>query len=150
MWKCPSCGENLEDTFDLCWSCGTTREGTVDPNFHDPEGVEPAPENVPLGPVLFSEDEESEPLVTVAQCSLPAQAHAMRLHLEAAGIPVCLADELTIAMDWLLSNAIGGVKVQVPESYADKATELLDEFTTSIERRRENRTDDEEESEPQP
>ena len=64
-------------------------------------------------------------MVTIAQCNLPAEAHAMRVRLEAAGIPVFLADELTVAMDWLLSNAIGGVKVQVPERYVPRATRLL-------------------------
>ena len=77
-------------------------------------------------------EEEAEPMVTVAQCNLAAEAHAMRVQLEAAGIPVFLADELTVAMDWLLSNAIGGVKVQVPERYAERATQLLAGFSRAI------------------
>ena len=60
-------------------------------------------------------------------------AHAMRVQLEAAGIPVFLGDELTIAMDWLLSNAIGGVKVQVPESYAEEAARVLEDFARATE-----------------
>ncbi len=32
-WRCPSCGEAVADTFDACWSCGTSVDGTPDPNF---------------------------------------------------------------------------------------------------------------------
>ncbi len=28
MWKCKKCGEELEDTFDACWQCGTPDDGT--------------------------------------------------------------------------------------------------------------------------
>jgi hypothetical protein len=24
-WKCPKCGEEVEDQFDVCWNCGTER-----------------------------------------------------------------------------------------------------------------------------
>ena len=27
MWKCQKCGEEIEDTFDACWNCGTGRDG---------------------------------------------------------------------------------------------------------------------------
>ena len=27
MWKCPNCGEEIEEQFDTCWNCGTTQEG---------------------------------------------------------------------------------------------------------------------------
>jgi ribosomal protein L40E len=32
MWQCMKCNERLEDRFDVCRSCGTSREG-----IHDPE-----------------------------------------------------------------------------------------------------------------
>ena len=38
---------------------------------------------------------------------------------------MALADEYTIGMQWLYSNALGGVKVQVPESQKDRAIEVL-------------------------
>jgi hypothetical protein len=37
MWNCPNCAEGLNDAFEVCWSCGTTKDGTVDPHFLDPE-----------------------------------------------------------------------------------------------------------------
>ena len=33
MWKCPKCQEKIEDTFTVCWNCGTSQDGTEDPNF---------------------------------------------------------------------------------------------------------------------
>jgi hypothetical protein len=30
MWQCVKCGEKLEDSFDACWSCGTSRDGIQD------------------------------------------------------------------------------------------------------------------------
>jgi hypothetical protein len=141
MWKCRHCGESVADNFEVCWSCGTTKEGVVDPHFLDPE-TSPAPENEPLVEMTEEVEEEPERMVTVAQCNLAAEAHAMRLHLEAAGIPVFLADELTVAMDWLLSNAIGGVKVQVPEHHAERATELLAGFSESLKHSDEDNSED--------
>lgn len=50
MWKCGNCHERLEDSFDVCWSCGTSKEGFPDPTFQpaargdDPVSAEPSPE----------------------------------------------------------------------------------------------------------
>jgi hypothetical protein len=129
MWKCPKCGEGLKDDFEVCWSCGTNKQGVLDPNFLDPEAAPPAPENEPLERLSGDVDEDPEPLVTIAQCNLNTEAYAMRVFLEAEGIPVFLADELTVDMVWILSNAVGGIKVQVPEHLAERATALLANFT---------------------
>jgi hypothetical protein len=37
MWRCVTCGEAVEGQFDACWSCGTSRDGALAPDF------EPAP-----------------------------------------------------------------------------------------------------------
>lgn len=48
MWRCPRCDEQLEDTFDVCWNCGTTQSGTPCPAFEpepdDPSVPDPGPE----------------------------------------------------------------------------------------------------------
>ena len=31
MWTCEKCRESCEDTFDACWKCGVTRDGTPAP-----------------------------------------------------------------------------------------------------------------------
>lgn len=28
MWKCPKCGETVEDDFDACWKCQRPKDGT--------------------------------------------------------------------------------------------------------------------------
>src|SRR5438445_5230531 len=117
MWTCSKCGERLDEGFEVCWSCGTSIDGVEDPDFFA-TATEEAPQAPPAGDV-------PEHLVRVASCRGPAEALALRLKLEAAGIPVFLADEYTIAMDWLLSNAIGGIKVQVSEADVPRACEVL-------------------------
>ena len=41
-WRCAKCGERLEDTFDECWRCGTTRALTPDeePQAEETEAAE--------------------------------------------------------------------------------------------------------------
>ena len=33
MWVCKKCQEELEDSFDNCWSCGANKEGKVEDDF---------------------------------------------------------------------------------------------------------------------
>ena len=73
----------------------------------------------------------TEKMVTIGSYSTPYEANLVKSQLESAGIPVFIADEFTIGMNWLYSNALGGVKVQVPESLVQEAQELLaTEFET--------------------
>lgn len=72
-------------------------------------------------------------LVTIARFDLAGQAHIAKNALEAVGIKSVLADEQTVSMDWLLSNAIGGIKVQVLEEDAERAVTTLEESLGSDE-----------------
>jgi len=67
----------------------------------------------------------TEKMVTICSYSRPYEANIVKSQLESAGIPVFIADEYTIGINWLYSNALGGVKVQVPESLASAAKELI-------------------------
>jgi hypothetical protein len=43
VWQCVKCGQSVEDDFDVCWSCGTSRDGVEDPSFQTADdGVAPA------------------------------------------------------------------------------------------------------------
>ncbi len=66
-------------------------------------------------------------LTTVARYSLPYEAHLARARLESEGIPAFVADEHTINMQWLYSDALGGVRLQVPEPWALRALSVLAE-----------------------
>ena len=58
---------------------------------------------------------------TIATFSKPEEAHLFRTRLGAAGIPAYVQDEHFIQMDWLYSNAIGGVRVQIADEDVEAA-----------------------------
>ncbi|MBX9578845.1 MAG: DUF2007 domain-containing protein [Gemmataceae bacterium] len=66
-------------------------------------------------------------LVMIATFDQPARARLAANALAEAGVQAAVADESLVAMDWLLSGAVGGVKVQVWEEDADRAVGVLDE-----------------------
>jgi rubredoxin len=66
-------------------------------------------------------------MITLAQFSKPEEAHLLRLRLEAGGVPAFVQDENLVQLNWLYSNAIGGVRVQVFEADLDAAKEILAE-----------------------
>lgn len=39
MWQCIKCREEVEEEFDVCWNCGTSRDGTEDPEFRRADDV---------------------------------------------------------------------------------------------------------------
>ena len=41
MWTCPKCQSQVEPSFEICWNCGTTREGVEDPTFVKADDAEP-------------------------------------------------------------------------------------------------------------
>jgi hypothetical protein len=41
MWRCVKCREKVGDDFDVCWNCGTGRDGTEDPEFRKADDVPP-------------------------------------------------------------------------------------------------------------
>ncbi|MEE9362516.1 MAG: DUF2007 domain-containing protein [Cellulophaga sp.] len=58
----------------------------------------------------------------------PADAQIIKGKLESEGIPVFLLDENTLNSDPLISNAIGGVKIQVYTTDKERAIALYDEI----------------------
>ena len=64
-------------------------------------------------------------MITIARFSLAIEAHIARAKLESEGIPAFVADEHTITAQWLYSDAMGGVRLQVPNSCAQEAREIL-------------------------
>jgi hypothetical protein len=67
----------------------------------------------------------TESLITVAVFVSPYEAGMAKSELEAFGIPAFVADEFTIGANPLYSNALGGIKVQVPASCAQNARNIL-------------------------
>lgn len=68
----------------------------------------------------------SKRMVTIATFDQAAKARLAENVLKEAGIPAAVSDETVVAMEWLLSNAVGGVKLQVWEDDADRAVDALE------------------------
>ena len=58
MWTCPKCGAKVDPSFEVCWQCGTTREGVEDPNFVR------ADETPPIEDPLYDPYASQNPLVS--------------------------------------------------------------------------------------
>lgn len=66
-------------------------------------------------------------LVTAAVFGDHTQAVAARIHLEDAGIPAFLLDELMSSGLFVMGGATGGIKLQVPKSRLEEALKVIDE-----------------------
>lgn len=65
--------------------------------------------------------------VTIYTFTYPHEAYVIRGKLESEGINCMLKDELTIQIDNFYSNALNGVKLQVPEEHAEAAKMIMKE-----------------------
>lgn len=62
---------------------------------------------------------------TVDRFFHPTDAHIAAGKLESEGIPVFLLGINHASANWLLANALGGIRLQVPASRVDDARQLL-------------------------
>jgi ribosomal protein L40E len=65
-------------------------------------------------------------LVTIATFQFLNEAEWYKLELETAGLTVFLADAEMVNMDWILGNAVGGIKLQVPVADVAKGEEIVE------------------------
>lgn len=63
--------------------------------------------------------------VTVDRYDHPTEAHIAAGRLESEGIPVYLLGINHASVNWLMSNALGGIRLQVPAQFVDVAVEIL-------------------------
>ncbi len=83
-----------------------------------------------MSPETLSGDEATrapEDWVTIGRYSTVHEALVVKGTLESNDVEVQLLDAETVGVDWLLSNAIGGVRVQVKEARRAVALEILAE-----------------------
>ena len=62
----------------------------------------------------------------VAAFSTPAEAQILVTRLQSAGIHAVTRDQFTVEFNWMISNAVGGVKVEVPDEEYEDALALCD------------------------
>jgi hypothetical protein len=77
--------------------------------------------------IVMEEIEEPDrvELETVATYAFGYQAEIARGRLEAEGIRAFLADEFLINLNWLYTNAVGGIRLRVSSADAPLAREIL-------------------------
>ncbi|MET3118084.1 hypothetical protein AAKU64_002310 [Undibacterium sp. GrIS 1.8] len=76
----------------------------------------------------MNEDNLSRNLFTVATYYIPTDACIVQSCLVAAGIPAVIADDNLVQTDTLLTAALGGVRILVPESYLQQSQEVIAAF----------------------
>jgi hypothetical protein len=83
-------------------------------------------------PLLLPADlgEKDKKLVILQRFRDLPEAMLAKTVLESAGVPCFLADENTVRMDWMWSNALGGIKLWVREEDVAEATGLLQNDTS--------------------
>ncbi len=73
----------------------------------------------------------TDQLITIATFSHPIEAHILKTKLESEEIECFIADENTVTMNWLYSNAIGGVKLQIKKSDFKRAMAIIQDKPAS-------------------
>ena len=75
-------------------------------------------------------DNESQDVrwTTVDRFFHPTDAHIAAGRIESEGIPVFLLGINHASVNWLLSIALGGIRIQVPAKYAEEARAILSEI----------------------
>src|SRR5438876_7362361 len=78
MWTCPKCKIDVEPQFELCWACGTSRDGEQTSSFNpEAEGIMGADEYA-----AETEAKRREDFVTLATFWNAPEAHVVRSRLE--------------------------------------------------------------------
>jgi len=93
MWTCPKCGKKVDPSFDVCWFCGTSRDGVEDPTFVCADDVQPSESpldlDMPPGEEALPEPpfESAAELVECYQALDLMQATFLADQLSEQGIP---------------------------------------------------------------
>ncbi|MDB5353511.1 MAG: hypothetical protein JWN86_4758 [Planctomycetota bacterium] len=129
MWTCPKCGAKVDPAFDVCWKCGTARDGTEDPTFVCADD---------LGPIPLDADKPGEPTGTAEVLDGPAaelvpcyqaysliEAQFLANELSENGIPA-VCDEQD--MQDMLGGWSGNPRVYCHEGDLARARAFLAEY----------------------
>lgn len=153
MWACPKCQESLDDDFDICWQCGTDREGNVDESFvsaDDAEAIMDPAEDEDLKPLPDLDDEFGETLPELVACFEAGgvtEARFVADQLRLIGIPAT-SDKININTSVLggyIPQAWGyGPKVRVRAQDLTRAMTWIESYKAKIKERREHPQNDDE------
>lgn len=68
-------------------------------------------------------------MITVASFTEPYKAQILQGRLLSEGIPSEILDSEIASINWMYSNAVGGVKVNVDEEYVEDALRIIGDKT---------------------
>ena len=131
MWTCAKCATKVDPSFEVCWACGTSREGVEDPTFVSADG--PTPEASPTDLDMPSGDQPIPELAAPIDGSLVEaywaadimQAKFLADQLSELGMPA-VAD--THDMHDTLGSMSSGPKVWVRATDLPRAREWLESY----------------------
>jgi hypothetical protein len=134
MWRCPKCRSKVDDSFDVCWSCGTSPDGVEDPGFVTADDAEPIEDPAAdLDTEDLLEDFAGARLPELVECYMAAntiEAKFVADRLTEAGIPA-LADrqDINMVMGGLQPQMWGyGPKVRIRPKDLPAARAWLEEY----------------------
>jgi len=146
MWQCPKCHSRVDDSFEVCWSCGTTPDGVEDPDFVTADEAEPIADE-PIAEEIEVDDSLADfagtPLPDLVECYMASdtmEAKFVADQLTEQGIPA-IADKIDInlVMGGFKPQMWGyGPKVRVRPDDLPRAQAWLKDY----EHRRKSRRDD--------
>ncbi|WP_422926242.1 putative signal transducing protein [Singulisphaera sp. PoT] len=141
MWKCPKCGTAIEDSFDVCWSCGTSAEGVEDPGFVTADEAAPIYEPSVEDKLEHLEDLElPEPPSQVVECYLAGTATEAKFivdRLSEQGIPAMIQGGKVGSLGYMSPSLSPRIMVRSQDYVSAR------KFVEEYDRRRQSRPDNE-------
>lgn len=129
MWTCAKCGSKVDPSFEVCWNCGTSRDGTEDPSFvsADESGPialddDPSPDVMLSGPYVV---DDTSALVPCYQALSLVEAKFLADQLGERGITAVTDGQ---DMQDTLGGWTGNPRVYCHEVDLAKAREFLEEY----------------------
>jgi hypothetical protein len=118
MWRCPNCQKEVDDSFGVCWACGTTPDGIEDPDFVTADEADRIDDKVAEKKPTFDDSLDDfagtliPDLVECYTASNITEAAFIANQLEERGIQA-VADSRDANLDDGLWNPENGPKVRV-------------------------------------
>ena len=122
MWTCPKCGTKIDPSFDVCWNCGTSQDGTPDPSFVSADDAGPIEDAPDATETTSSTHSPRGELVVCYQAYSLMEAQFLANELSAQGIPA-VAD--TIDMQDALGTLDGNPRVYCGSDDLEQAATWL-------------------------
>lgn len=136
MWTCSRCQSEVEDSFEVCWSCGTSIDGVEDPDFVNADEYAPIPDE-PVDVEALADDPLADfagmPFPELAECYMAenvVEAKFVADRLMENGIPAVAGDvDMNMMLGGFQPRQWGyGPRVRVRRDDLPKALAWIDDY----------------------